>query len=273
MSKLFWNEREETLDTLFEGRLKVLQKKSGYRFSIDALLLAHFVETRPGDRIIELGTGCGIIPLILILRRKTQKVIGVEIQPSLADLARRNAALNRASTRIQIWERDFKKLAGKRWRETFHLVLCNPPYRRLGTGRINLGQEKAVARHEIKATLEDVLQTAYHLLKEKGRLSLIYPASRATDLIYALRKFHLEPKRWQFVYSRWNDEARLLLAEAVKGGHPHAQVLPPFIIYDAAGEYTPQAQQLFCLWKDKGPRHFQPATCNATFQDPIIKCR
>ncbi len=245
MKKLSWNEQEETLDTLFEGRLKILQKKSGYRFSIDALLLAHFTEFRPKDRVLDLGTGCGIIPLILIFHHKVEGVIGVEIQPSLADLARRNAALNRASTKIQIWERDVKELAGKRWRETFDSVLCNPPYRRLGTGRINPRLEKAVARHEIKATLEDVLRAAYHLLKDKGRLSLIYPSSRAVDLIQALRKFHLEPKRWQFVHSRWNDEARLLLAEAVKGGHPHAQVLPPFIIYDAAGEYTPEARQLF----------------------------
>jgi len=245
MRKLTWNKSEETLDTLFEGRLKILQKKDGYRFSIDALLLAHFARPSFQDRIIDLGTGCGIIPLILTFQKKAAKVIGVEIQPSLADLARRNAAWNRLSSRIQIWEEDLKKLKKEKWRGRFDLVLSNPPYRKIGSGRINPRQEKALARHEIKATLQDVFQTASDLLKEKGRLVMIYPASRAGDLIPALGKFHLEPKRLQFVHSHEKDEARLMLVEALKGGHAQVKVLPPLFLYDEKGEYTPVAQELF----------------------------
>jgi len=245
MKKLSWPDPQETLDTLFGGRLKILQKKSGYRFSVDALLLAHFAEPRPRDRIIDLGTGCGIIPLLLTFRRKAEKVIGVEIQPSLADLARRNAALNRLSSRIRIWEQDLKSLERKNLRGTFDLVLCNPPYRKGGSGRINPRLEKALARHEIQATLEDVLRTAHDLLKEKGRLAMIYPASRAGDLICEMRKFHLEPKRLKFVHSQPEAEARLLLAEGLKEGRAQLQVLPPFYLYDAAGTYTVPAQELF----------------------------
>jgi tRNA1Val (adenine37-N6)-methyltransferase len=245
MKKLSWNNREETLDTLFGGRLKILQKKRGYRFSLDALLLAHFADPRPMDRIIELGTGCGIIPMILTLRHKAEKVIGVEIQPSLADLARRNVDLNRLSTRIKIREKDLKNLRGKSWQGTFDLVLSNPPYRKVGSGRVNPRMEKALARHEIQATLEDILLAAHYLLKGKGRLIMIYPASRAADLIHEMRKYHLEPKRLQFIHSHLKDEARLLLVEALKEGRAQVQILPPFFLYASAGEYTSQAQELF----------------------------
>jgi tRNA1Val (adenine37-N6)-methyltransferase len=245
VKKLLWNEAEETLDTLFGGRLKILQKKRGYRFSIDALLLAQFAEPGPVDRMIDLGTGCGVIPLIIAFRKKTGKITGVEIQPSLADLARRNAALNRLSTRITIVEKDLRNLEGKGFKGNFDLVLSNPPYRKVGAGRVNPRREKALARHEFKATLQDVLRAAQYLLKEKGRLAMIYPASRAAELIYEMRQFHLEPKRLQFVYSRLLEEARLMMVEAFKEGRVQVRVLPPLILFDSGGNYTPEAQQIF----------------------------
>ncbi|MDI6755730.1 MAG: tRNA1(Val) (adenine(37)-N6)-methyltransferase [Thermodesulfobacteriota bacterium] len=245
MKKLSWSDQEETLDTLLRGRLKILQKKSGYRFSIDALLLAHFTEVRLKDCLIDLGTGCGILPLILTCRKKAERVIGVEIQPSLADLARRNAALNHLSSRIEIWEKDLKTLKREIPGGTFDVVVSNPPYRKVGSGRINPGLEKALARHEIKAALNDILKAAHHLLKEKGRLNMIYPASRAADLIQEMRKSHLEPKRLQFIHSHQKDEARLMLVEAIKEGHAQIKVLPPRFLYDSAGGYTSEAQDLF----------------------------
>jgi tRNA1Val (adenine37-N6)-methyltransferase len=245
MKRLSWNDQTETLDTLFEGRLKILQKKRGYRFSIDALLLAHFADPGPKDRIIDLGTGCGILPLILLFRRKASRIIGVEIQPSLADLARRNAALNRFTSRIKILEKDWKDFKGKKIRGAFGLVLSNPPYQKVGSGRINPDQEKALARHEINATLGDMLRVAYHLLKDRGRLTMIYPATRAADLIKEMAGFHLEPKRMQFVHSKEKDEARLVLVEALKEGRAQVRILPPFVLYDSEGGYTPGARELF----------------------------
>jgi tRNA1Val (adenine37-N6)-methyltransferase len=245
MKKLSWDDPEETLDTLFGGRLKILQKKSGYRFSIDALLLAHFAEPRPKDRIIDLGTGCGIIPLILTFRHKAEKIVGVEIQPCLADLAGRNAALNRLSSRIKVWEKDLRSLEGKSWREKFDLVLSNPPYRKVGAGRVNPRLEKALARHEFKATLQDVLRAAQYLLKEKGRFTMIYPASRAAELIQEMRQFHLEPKRLRFVHPHLKEEARLMMVEGFKEGRAQVRVLPPLFLYDSTGNYTPEAQELF----------------------------
>ena len=245
MKRSSWNEAEETLDTLFGGRLKILQKRRGYRFSIDALLLAHFTEPGRDDRIIDLGTGCGIVPLVLIFRKKVKRITGVEIQPSLADLARRNAVLNRCSSRIQVWEKDLRGLDQRVKRESFDLVLTNPPFRKVGSGRLNPHTEKAVARHEIQATLEDVLRSAQYLLKDKGCLAIIYPASRVAELMRGLSKHHLEPKRVQFVHSREGDEARLVLVEALKEGHAQVKVLPPFFLYDSIGNYTPAARELF----------------------------
>ena len=244
MKKSLGSEPEETFDTLFEGRLKIRQKKEGYRFSIDALLLSHFAEPRPKDRVIDLGTGCGVIPLILIFKRKAETVIGVEVQPSLADLARQNVSLNRFSSKIEIWEKNFKELVKQSDRGTFDLVLSNPPYRKVGSGRINPLEEKALARHEILATLEDLLRTGHHLLKNKGRLCLIYPATRTADVFQLLRHFHLEPKRVQFVHSHPQDEASLLMVDALKEGKTQIKVLPPFVLYKPGGQYTPQAEDL-----------------------------
>lgn len=245
MKKSLGNEQEETLDTLFGGKLQIRQKKEGYRFSIDALLLASFVQPRPKDQVIDLGTGCGILPLLLAFQKKVGRIIGVEIQPALADLAKRNVLLNKFSSQIEIWERDFKELKGEEWQGIFDLVIANPPYRRLGAGRLNPHLEKAIARHEIKATLKDIIQVARHILKEKGRLAMIYPARRVIDLLSEMRQSFLEPKRLRFVHSRLQEESCLFLVEAFKGARGQTEVLPPFIIYEENGRYTLEAQKLF----------------------------
>ena len=165
-----------------------------------------------------------MIPLILIFRRKTEAVIGVEVQPSLAALARQNVSLNRFSSKIEIWEKDFKDL---RERGIFDCVLCNPPYRRVGSGSVNPQEEKALARHEINATLEDVLRAAHHLLKNKGRFFLIYPASRTADLFQGLRRFHLEPKGCSSSIPVPEDDASARPGGGAQGGKDPGKFCPP----------------------------------------------
>lgn len=233
----------ETFDALFSGRLEIRQKEKGYRFSIDALLLAHFAEPRPGERVVDLGTGCGVLPLILVFRRKAGAVVGVEIQPSLAALARQNVSLNRFSAQIEIREGDFRNLPGEEG--AFGCALSNPPYRRIGSGRVNPQEEKALARHEINATLEDVLRAAGRLLKNKGRFFTVYPAGRTADLIQGLRRFRLEPKRVRFVHSRAGEDARLVLMEALKEGKAQVKILPPLVLYESDNRHTAEAEELF----------------------------
>jgi tRNA1Val (adenine37-N6)-methyltransferase len=222
---------DETADTFFDGRIKILQKKRGYRFSVDAVLLSRFVRIRRQETAIDLGTGCAILPLLL--SGAAGSIVGVEIQGRLAELALRNVLLNGLHERISILHQDFRKLRDTFPAGTFDVVLSNPPYRRPLTGRVNPSLEKAVARHEIQCTLEDLISVASYLLRPKGRCYFIYPASRAVDLITTLRQMGLEPKRMQWVHPSERAEAKFVLVEGVKSSGVELRVLMPLVL-DAA---------------------------------------
>lgn len=220
---------DETLDFFFNGELKILQKIEGYRFSIDAVLLSQFVKIRRNEKVMDLGTGCGILPLLLSRTTNASAFVGVEIQRSLAECAMINVRLNHLEDRISILCQDFRKLKASFPPGSFDVVLSNPPYRKYRTGRINPSAEKATARHEIKGTLNDLVSIASYLLPDKGRCYLIFPASRAVDLLVALRLGHLEPKYVQFVYSRPGESAKFLLVESIKSSGVELKVMPPLI--------------------------------------------
>lgn len=226
-------EADETLDTFCNGKLKILQKKKGYRFSIDAVLLSQFVNIRKHEKTIDLGTGCGILPLLLTQTTKADSLIGVEIQKELAELAKRNVRLNHLEDRIGILHLDFRELKETFPPGSFDVVLSNPPYRKYRSGRVNLAFEKAIARHEIKGTLEDLISIASYLLPSKGRCYLIYPASRAVDLLFALRSKRLEPKRLRLVHPRFNEEAKFILIESVKASGVELKIMKPLILYES----------------------------------------
>ena len=223
----------ERVDPFLDGRLRVIQSRTGYRFSVDALLLADFVSIRKGDRVLDLGTGCGIIPLVLLRSRGAGSVVGLEIQESLAFQASRNARLNELQDRLAVVRGDLRRPPLKHG--SFQAAVCNPPYRRASSGRINPDRERAVARHEILATLDDILRNARLLLRGKGRLALIHPAERLTDLLARMRGLGLEPKRLQLVHPGLEAGAELVLVEAVREGRPGVTVLPPIL---GQGGYT-----------------------------------
>ena len=222
---------DETLDTFRDRSLQVLQKKKGYRFSVDTVLLSQFVRIRKNEKVVDLGTGCGILPLLLARTAKDCSFTGVEIQKEMAELARRNALLNRLEDRIAVLPKDFRELRGDLPPGSFNVVVSNPPYRKYSTGRLNPLPEKSLARHEIKTTLEDLLSVASHLLSSKGRCYLIYPASRLGDLLFLSRKERLEPKRVQLVHSRMEEEAKFILLESVKGSGAETKILKPLVLY------------------------------------------
>lgn len=222
---------DETLDSFFNGNLRVLQRKGGYRFSIDAVLLSQFVNLRRNEKVIDLGTGCGILPLLLSRATEASAFVGVEIQKSLAELAVKNVTLNHLDGRISILCQDFRKLKASFPPGSFNVVLSNPPYRKDRSGRINPAPQKAIARHEIKGTLNDLVSIASYLLPNKGRCYLIFPASRTADLLVALRKRKLEPKRFQLVYPRNGESAKFLLVESVKSSGVELNIMPPLILH------------------------------------------
>jgi tRNA1Val (adenine37-N6)-methyltransferase len=222
---------DETLDTFFNGKLKIIQKKKGYRFSIDAVLLSQFTKIRKNERVIDLGTGCGILPLLLSHTTKAHSFIGVEIQKGLAECAKKNVLLNHLEDRISILNQDFRELKRTFPPGSFDVVLSNPPYRKVRTGRINPSMEKAIARHEMKGTLEDLISIASYLLPHKGRCYVIFPTLRTVDLLVVLRVKKLEPKRLQFVYPHLGEEAKFLLGESIKASGVELKLMEPLILH------------------------------------------
>jgi tRNA1(Val) A37 N6-methylase TrmN6 len=228
----------ETLDTLFDGKLRIFQSRTGYRFSLDALLLAHFVTIKRRGKIVDLGTGNGVIPLVLAALHRSATVTGVELQPAMIERARRNVQLNGLETRIQILSGDVRARERLAAPASFDVAVCNPPYRKPGSGRISPNDEKQIARHETQGDLSDFLHTGAFLLRAKGRMATIYPAWRCVDLLSAMREVRIEPKRMRMVHSFAGVEASLVLVEGVKGGRSGVEVPAPLTIYLRGKEYT-----------------------------------
>ena len=218
---------DECIDHFMEGRLRLIQSKDGYRFSIDAILLSEFVTVRPGEVVVDLGTGCGVILLTLLLTKPVGYAFGLEIQAELASQAVRNAFLNGYEDKMKIILGDIKTLPlAERCAD---VVICNPPYRQARSGRINPDLRKAIARHEILASIDDILLAARSLLRKKGRLALIWPSVRLVDILVRLRRFNLEPKKIQINYPGLDSEAKMALIEASLGGRPGLKISPPLL--------------------------------------------
>jgi tRNA1(Val) A37 N6-methylase TrmN6 len=243
----------ETLDSIkirnFEVR--VYQSKSGYRFSLDALLLADFPGLKSCRSILELGAGSGVVSLLLALKYPKARVIGVEIQDSLYKRAVRNAEVNNLTDRVDFVEGDLRELPKKLPAGSFELCVMNPPFRKPGTGRISPGDERATARHELRGGIEEAIKTARVMLKNRGRVCIIYHPDRLGDLITLMKSHNLEPKRLLFVHSHKGDEARMALVEAVKEGSAGLKVLPPLFIYAKDREYTADMREFYGF----PPRH------------------
>ena len=234
-----------TTDTFFNGRIIVRQEQDGYRYSIDSVILAYHAGDGPGERVLDLGTGCGIIPMILAFRDPHIRIYGVEVQASLAKLAMENVEANRMADRITILTEDMKLLRPEMTGGPVDSVVVNPPFYRADTGRVNSNHQRAVARHELKATLSDVAAAASRMLQKGGRFLAIYTAERLCDMITETRTAGIEPKRIRMIQSGENQAAGLMLVEGMKGGSPGVKIPPPLIIYDSEGRYTEEVSLMF----------------------------
>ena len=218
---------DERIDRFMGGNLTLIQSKGGYRFSIDAILLSDFVSIRAGDVVVDLGTGCGIIPLVLLLRKPLGHAFGVEIQKDLASQAARNAFLNGFGGKMEVILGDIRypPLAAR----SADVVLCNPPYGSMKSGRINPDPRRAIARHEILSSMDDILATASRILRPKGRFAMICPAVRLVGILVRMRRYNLEPKRLQINHPNMSAVAKLALIEATFGGRPGLEIEAPII--------------------------------------------
>jgi tRNA1Val (adenine37-N6)-methyltransferase len=230
----------ETQDSFYHGRILVLQKTHGYRFALDAPLLADFIQTRKGDELLEWGTGNGIVSL-LISFKPFRRITAVEIQPSLADLARRNVELNRLQKKIKVVEEDLRAFRSDK---KFDVVFSNPPYHRRKGGHLSHSLEKSIAKHELKCTIFDIMQKTSEFLKGTGRAYFIFPEKRREDLLKAAEESGLRIRRVRSVRPRAGDPPSLVLTECDRISKKMIQS-PDLVLYDKKGAYTPEASEIF----------------------------
>ncbi len=242
--------KDVTADSMFNGSVICKQYKNGYRYSVDAILLAQFHKPTKGETILDLGSGCGIISLILMYRwgNMISELCALEYQPQLCELINENFRINNYRDTCRCINGDVKEIRNLVEAESFSFVTCNPPFFNPDRGRLSIGKEARIARHEIAANLNDFILAAARSVKNSGTVIFIYPADKFTHLLETLAKYRLEVKTIQFVYSYPNmpKNARLVLVRCVKNGKKGVTVAPPFYIYTTKnGNYSEEMQSLY----------------------------
>jgi len=231
---------DETLDTFYHGRILVLQKKKGYRFSVDSPLLADFIQTNKSEELLELGTGNGIISLLLSIK-PFKHIKAVEIQESLVDLARRNVSLNGLEDKIDVVHGDLRMFCSGR---KFDVVFSNPPYIKMKQGHLSASKEKSIAKHELKCDIFDIMRKTEELLKKEGRAYFVYPMKRKKDFMDALGKHKLKIKVLRYVMPRKERDPHFFMAECNFTSEKE-MILPPLVLFDDKGSYTSETKEIF----------------------------
>ena len=231
---------DETQDTFYHGRISILQKKKGFRFSLDAPLLADFIQTKQSDELLELGAGNGVISLLLSIK-PFKHITALEIQKSLFDLAQRNIRLNQLEHKITICRMDLREYKADK---KFDVIFSNPPYYEIIAGRMSKSREKAIAKHELKCSIFDIIRKASDLLKKDGRAYFIFKEKRRNAFIKAVEESGLRIKLERCVLARREGKTNLFLTECVFSREIKV-VLQPLILYDEEGNYTEEAQEIF----------------------------
>lgn len=241
----------ERLDDLQLKSLKIIQNSKGFCFGIDAVLLSAYAQVKPKERVLDLGTGTGVIPILLSGKTQGEHFTGLEINPDSADMARRSAAYNHLEDKVSIVTGDICKAGEEFAAGSFDVVTSNPPYMTGGHGLVNPDPMLAAARHELKCTFDDVARSASAMLKERGRFYLVHRPFRLPELMATLMTYRLEPKSMRLVYPSVDKEPSMVLLGCMKGGKPRCSVEKPLIIYDETGQYTPEVKALYHMVEAK----------------------
>lgn len=234
----------ERIDDLHRNGLKIIQNRQVFSFTMDSVLLSAFVGVTKGDRVIDLGTGTGVLPLLIAGRKEIKEIIGLEIQDTLVDMATRSVMLNNLNS-IKIIKGDIKEASNLLGSEGFDVVVSNPPYMKGQRGEINTLSTKAIARHEILCDLEDVVSNAARLVKYGGKVAFVHRTERLSDIFFNMRKYNVEPKRMRLIQPKEDKESNIVLIEGIKGGKPGLISLPTLVVYDHEGKYTKEVEELY----------------------------
>lgn len=243
--RVFIGENERIDDLQYKG-LKIIQNTGGFCFGVDAVLLANFADVKKHGRVIDLGTGTGIIPILLSGKTEACEIVGVEIQHSVAEMAGRSIELNGLGHRVKLVEGDLKECVDMFGPSSFDVVVSNPPYMNRGGGLVNPLDSKAISRHELMCTLEDVVRVGSRLLVPGGQLAMVHRPERLVDIVWCMRKYGIEPKYLRFVHPAPEKKANLILVKGSKGGRPQLKMLPPLYVYDANGRYSQEIDRIYC---------------------------
>ena len=235
----------ERIDDLQRNHLRIIQNPERFSFGLDAVLLAGYAQALPGERVLDLGTGTGIIPLLLSARTRAGHFTALEIQSESADMARRSVLLNGLQDRIAVLEGDVKEADALLAPASYDVVVANPPYMPAGRGQVNPLDSKAIARHELLCTFADIARVTERLLKPGGHFYLVHRTFRLPELMATLRERHLEPKRMRLVYPSLERGSDLVLLACVRGGRPELMVERPLVIWDSPGVYTREIRELY----------------------------
>ena len=235
----------ERLDDLQRGGLRILQRPDGFRFGTDAVLLADFAGVKQGEHVADMGTGAGVLPLLLSARAENTTFDAFEIQPQVADMAARSVALNGLEGRIRVHAADCREAAQRIGHACCQLVVTNPPYTQAGAGLVSPEETRALSRSDSGCTLEEWIAACGRVLKNGGRLCCVFPAPRFLMLCDAMRAARIEPKRVRFVAARATSSPKLVLVEGLKGGRPGLHVQPLLITHDAQGGFTPEMRRIY----------------------------
>lgn len=235
----------ERLDDLQRDGMMIIQNPDWFCFGMDAVLLTAFAKVAKGNRVIDLGTGNGVIPLLLSAKTEGEYFEGLEIQDDIADMARRSVRYNCLEQRIHITTGDIKEASSYFEAASFDVVTTNPPYMTNSHGLTNVAGHRAVARHELLCSLEDIVRESAILLKPGGHFFMVHRPFRLSEIMNTMTRYKLEPKRMRLVYPFADREPNMVLIEGTRGGNPRITVEKPLIVYQAVNEYTPEVQELY----------------------------
>lgn len=236
---------EERIDDLQLHGLKIIQKKEGFCFGVDAVLLSDFVEVKKGTTVIDLGTGNGIIPILLAGKTKAKSIIGIEIQHALVEMAQRSILMNKLGDTVKVYQRDIKEALEQFSPASFDVVVSNPPYTKVISGIPNEDPSVAIARHEICITLEELIDRAAMLLKPRGHFAMVHKPERLVDIIWRMRECGIEPKAIRFVHPSAQKKANIVLIKGTKGGRPQLTMYPPLYVFDENGDFSHEIDTIY----------------------------